>query len=362
MKKLGKSIFFMVPYPLGKAPSQRFRFEQYFNLLRENQFNFVVKPFYSEKTWAILHQEGNFIAKSLKITTSFFSRFLQLFQVIKYDFVFIHREVAPIGPPFFEWIIAKVLRKKIIYDFDDAIWLPNYSEANTRVQKLKYYTKVNGIMKWATRISAGNKYLATYASQYNKNVVVNPTTIDTLNYHNLELYTFEKETNKTVIGWTGTHTTGKYLGFLVPIFEKLSVEFDFEFCVISNEDPGINVENLNFIKWKKESEINDLLRFDIGVMPLSDDLWANGKCGFKALQYMSLGIPAIASPVGMNTEIIDEGVNGFLCTTEEEWFKALHFLLSDKNNREKMHQAARDKIIQKYSVISNQQNFLNLFN
>jgi glycosyltransferase involved in cell wall biosynthesis len=96
-------------------------------------------------------------------------------------------------------------------------------------------------------------------------------------------------------------------------------------------------------------------------MPLSDDQWANGKCGFKALQYMSLGVPAIASPVGINTEIIDNGENGFLCTTEEEWYQAFHYFLSDKVNRDNMHAAARNKIIQKYSVISNQQNFLNLF-
>ena len=121
------------------------------------------------------------------------------------------------------------------------------------------------------------------------------------------------------------------------------------------------LKNLNFIKWTKETEIEDLLRFDIGVMPLSDDQWANGKCGFKALQYMALGIPAIASPVGINNEIIDEGINGFLCKTEEEWYKAFHYFLSDKVNRDNMHRAARNKIIQNYSVISNQQNFLNLF-
>lgn len=354
----------MVPYPLGKAPSQRFRFEQYFNLLEQNGFNFIIKPFYSDKTWLILHQEGHFISKSIRILSSFFVRFFQLFQLKKYDIIFIHREGAPIGPAFFEWIIAKILKKKIIYDFDDAVWLPNYSEANTKVHRLKNYTKVNSIMKWASKVSAGNNYLANYAKQYNTNVVVNPTTIDTDNYHNPELFFSQNakyENEKIVIGWTGTHTTGKYLSFLVPVFEKLNKEFDFEFCVISNEDPAIKLSNLNFIKWNKESEIEDLSRFDIGVMPLSDDLWANGKCGFKALQYMSLGIPTIASPVGMNTEIVDEGINGFLCTTEKEWYDSFYYLLSDVNNRERMRSSARDKIIQNYSVISNQQNFLNLF-
>lgn len=358
---MGKSVFFMVPYPYGKAPSQRFRFEQYFSILEKNGFSYVVKSFYSDKTWVILHQEGYILSKMCRIIASFFIRFSQLFRLRKHDFVFLHREAAPIGPPIFEWIIVKILRKKVIYDFDDAIWLPNYSEANSFFQKLKYYGKVRSIIRWSYKVSTGNTYLAEYAKVINQNVTVNPTTIDSDNYHNPQLYSVNQAKNKTVIGWTGTLTTGKYLSFLTPILEKLAEEFDFEFHVISNEIPPFQLKNLHFIKWKKESEIEDLLKFDIGVMPLTDDKWAKGKCGFKALQYMSLGIPTIASPVGINTEIIDEGINGFLCTTEEEWYKALFYFLSDSQNREKMHVAAREKIISNYSVKSNTSNFLNLF-
>lgn len=359
---MGKSIFFMVPYPLGKAPSQRFRFEQYFNILKEAGYTYEIHSFYSDKTWNILHQEGNFTSKTLRIIASFFIRFNQLFHLKKYDYIFIHREVAPIGPPLFEWLISKILRKKIIYDFDDAIWLPNYSEANTSFQRLKYYSKVNGIMKWASKISAGNQYLVEYALKFNSNVLVNPTTIDTENYHNPTLYSFNITSSIPVIGWTGTHTTAKYLDFLIPIIEKLSLDFEFEFCVISNEIPQAKVKNIHFVKWKKESEIQDLLRFDIGVMPLTDDKWAKGKCGFKALQYMALGIPAIASPVGINNSIIDHGKNGFLCSTENQWCESLRYLLENPSETKKMHDAARQKIIQSYSVNSNKMNFLSLFN
>jgi len=214
-------------------------------------------------------------------------------------------------------------------------------------------------MKWASCISAGNEYLSNYAKQYNSNVFVNPTTIDTLNHHNLSLFN-RIENEKTIIGWTGTHTTAKYLDFLIPIFEKLSLEFEFVFRVISNEEPAMCYDNLQFIKWNKSTEIEDLLKFDIGVMPLSDDKWAKGKCGFKILQYMSLGIPAIASPVGMNSEIIDQGVNGFLCSSEDEWYKSLQFLLSDKINRINIRAAAIKKIQDNYSVKSNSMNFLSI--
>jgi glycosyltransferase involved in cell wall biosynthesis len=356
-----KSVLFFVPYPEGKAPSQRFRFEQYFKILEKNKIEYKVKSFYSKKTWEILHFEGRLFSKIVRIIWSFFIRFFQLFQVFKYDLIFIHREITPIGPPVLEWIIAKILRKKIIYDFDDAIWLPNYSEANTNFQKLKYYSKVNQIMKWATKVSAGNRYLSEYVMKFNENVIVNPTTIDTEFYHNPDLYKSNRNSGKIVIGWTGTHTTAKYLEFLIPIFEKLSFDFDFEFCIISNEEPASKFTNSNFIKWSKETEIEDLLRFDIGVMPLSDDKWAKGKCGFKALQYMSLGIPAIASPVGINTEIIDHGKNGFLCSTEKQWYESIRYLLENSDEIKKMHDSAREKIINKYSVVSNEVNFLKLF-
>lgn len=356
-----KSIIVFMPYPYGKSPSQRFRFEQYLDILSESNFEYTLKPFYSDKTWDILHWEGHTISKVLRVFYAFFIRFFQVFTSVKYDLVFIHREVAPIGPPFLEWLLVKLLRKKVIYDFDDAIWLPNYSEANTKFQKLKYYTKVNGIMKWASKISAGNQYLVDYASQFNLNTIINPTTIDTENYHNPVLFPVV-ENSKPVIGWTGTHTTAKYLEFLAPILEKLANDFDFDFCVISNEEPNFKLANLKFVKWKKETEIQDLLRFTVGVMPLTDDQWAKGKCGFKALQYMSLGVPAIASPVGVNNEIIDHGKNGFLCTTENQWYEALYYLLDNPEETKKMHENARKKIIDKYSVASNKQNFLDLFN
>lgn len=354
-----KSVFFLVPYPKDKAPSQRFRFEQYFKVLDQNNIKYKVRAFYSPKTWVILHLEGHVFRKIYRILFSFVARFIHILQALFYDVIFIHREVAPIGPPIFEFILAKVFRKKIVYDFDDAIWLPNYSEANTNYHKYKNYKKVDEIMQWATVVSAGNDYLADYAKRYNPNVIVNPTTIDTENYHNPLLYKVQR-TDKLVIGWTGTHTTCKYLEFLVPVLDRLKEEFDFEFCVISNQAPDFEIPNINFIKWDKSTEIQDLMRFDIGVMPLYNDKWAKGKCGFKALQYLSLGIPAIVSPIGVNVNIVDEGKNGFLCETSDDWYNALYYFISNVGHRDEMKKAAIQKVENEFSVKSNQSNFLSL--
>jgi glycosyltransferase involved in cell wall biosynthesis len=164
------------------------------------------------------------------------------------------------------------------------------------------------------------------------------------------------------LGWTGTHSTLKYLEPLVPVLQKLESTYPhFRLVVIADKRPSLAVQSLIFLPWLKDREIEDLLQFDIGIMPLSDDVWTRGKCGFKALQYMALGIPAVASPVGVNKEIIDQGVNGFLCATEEEWFIHLKSLINHPTLREQIGQQGRRKVIDHYSVLSNTPTFLSLF-
>lgn len=351
-------ILFVDPYPYGKAPSQRFRFEQYLPLLAEAGHTYKMASFLDEQTWGILYKPGHALSKVKGILKGFLSRFLLLFTLPGYDFVFIHREASPIGPPWFEWAAAKIFRKKIIYDFDDAIWLANTSENNKVVAGIKWHQKVNAICKWAYKVSCGNAYLQQYAAQFNRRAIINPTTIDTLNLHN---QVKDQNTEQVVIGWTGTHSTIKYIAPLVPVIKRLEAHYDFIFCVISNKAPDFNLSSLVFKPWQKESEIADLLSFNIGVMPLEDDPWAKGKCAFKALQYMSLGIPAVVSPVGMNVEVVDSNVNGYVCRTEDEWYSSLERLITDPETRKKMGEAARGKIIKNYSVTANQGNFLQLF-
>jgi glycosyltransferase involved in cell wall biosynthesis len=131
--------------------------------------------------------------------------------------------------------------------------------------------------------------------------------------------------------------------------------------VIADKDPQLPLKNYRFIKWSKENETRDLLNFHIGVMPLYDDEISRGKCGFKAIQYMSLGIPAVVSPVGVNSEIVEDGRNGFVCNSIEEWRDRLELLLKDMGLRIKMGEAARETIVEKFSVIANGQLFLDLF-
>jgi len=353
------NILILAPYPHQIAPSQRFRFEQYLGALTEAGANFEIHPFISLETWQVLHKPRNFLGKALGILKGFWQRLLLLFRLGNFSFVFIHREASHIGPPIFEWAIAKLFGKKIIYDFDDAIWMPNYSEHNASFHKLKYYQKVKHSMKWAHKIAAGNEYLASFAKQFNPNVIVLPTTIDTENHHNQVKQ--HQPNQKIIIGWTGTLTTAKYIEDIIPVLQQLEQKFDFEFRMISNEIPAYQLKSLKFQPWKKETEIADLLAFDIGLMPLVDDKWAKGKCGFKALQYMALGIPPVVSPVGVNTQIVEHGKKGMICQSPEEWERSLSELMTDFSLRQKLGAEARKTVEDSYSVKANTQKFLSLF-
>lgn len=355
-------ILFIIPYPPGRAPSQRFRFEQYLGELSAHGHSYRLAPFLSEATWRILYQPGQMVRKALGIAGGFGRRLLHVLTASAYDFVFIHREAAPVGPPIFEWLLAKVLRKRIIYDFDDAIWLANTSEANSIAARFKWHHKVDSICHWAYKNSCGNAYLAAYARQFSTSVVINPTTIDTVGLHNQ--VRDQLAPGPLVIGWTGTHSTLKYLAPVVPVLAQLEQEgLKFEFRVISNQPPSFDtqLQSLRFVPWQKTTEIADLLTFHVGLMPLEDDQWAQGKCAFKALQYMALGVPALVSPVGMNTEVVQDDYNGYICREPAEWHRQLQQLLTDAQHRQQLGQAARATIEARYSVVANTPNFLGLF-
>lgn len=342
-----QKIHIIAPYPRGEAPSQRFRFEQYLSFLEENGIEIHYHSFHTLTSWKRLYKKGQFLLKVLDVIWNFLRRWGLLFQLLKAKHIFMHREMAHIGPPVFEWILVKVFRKKYIYDFDDAIWMPNYSSVNAKFQKLKAYWKVKKLIQWADKVQAGNQFLANYASQFNKQVTVVPTTIDTTNHHNQLC-----DHNKTpvIIGWTGTHSTIHYLDFLLPILQELETTFDFEFLVISNKNPNLPLKSFRYLEWNGETEIQDLSQIQIGVMPLIEDDWSKGKCGFKALQYMALGMATIASPVGVNSTIIQNSENGFLAETPKEWKEVLQSCLVKEDLRRQIGQKARRTIEEKWSV------------
>jgi glycosyltransferase involved in cell wall biosynthesis len=353
-----KNILFIIPYPPGSAPSQRFRFEQYFEILKKNQYNFDLAPFWSEKGWKILYRPERTVQKSIAFLGGVLRRFTLLGKINSYDFVFIHREAVPLGPPIIEFILTKLFRKKIIYDFDDAVWLPNTSDQNSIAGRLKFHHKVRYICTWSYKVSCGNEFLADFAKTYNDKVLINPTTIDTA-YHKPKKSDNQKKT--VTIGWTGSHSTTKYLNRVTSVLKKLKENYPVNIIVISDQPPAWDFHDFEFVKWNAEEETDQLNRIDIGIMPLDNTAWELGKCGFKALQYIATGIPAVVSDVGVNSQIIDHGINGFLCENQEDWEKHLAVLTESAKKRKEFGEQGRKKVIESYSVISNEALFLSLF-
>ncbi len=351
-------ILILCPYPRNEAPSQRFRFEQYLSYLEEHKMRVTQVPFWSDNSWKILYQKGRFFRKALSLCKAILKRYLLLFRIPFYDFIFIHREFSPVGVPFAVWIIKNIFRKKIIFDFDDAIWLPNVSESNQWTTLLKNHKNTAYLCKVSYKISCGNAFLKEYALQYNPNAFVIPTTIDTENYHNIVL---EKNNHPFIIGWTGSHSTIKYLEEIIPAIERIAKKHSIVFRIISDKKPEFELSCLEFIPWAKSTEIQDLSTFSIGVMPLKNDVWSKGKCGFKALQYMSLGIPALVSPVGANNQIVDHNINGYFCDSIEEWEKHILYLIEKPDELARLSKLTRVKIEENYSVKAVKESFLNLF-
>jgi glycosyltransferase involved in cell wall biosynthesis len=233
-----------------------------------------------------------------------------------------------------------------VFDFDDAIWVRYLSPANLWLSHLRFPGKTSTLCRLARHVMVGNPYLKRYASQFSDRVSVVPTTIDTALYRPRK----EARNNPPVIGWTGSYSTVQYLAAIRPALERLRRRRDFRVVVVGGEGfraEGVDVESR---PWSSLTELEDISLFDVGVMPLPDAEWERGKCGLKALQYMALGIPTVASPVGVNGEIITHAKNGLLATTDDQWEGALDRLLMDSDLREELSRAGRSTVESSYSA------------
>jgi len=352
-------IAFVVQLPKGVSPGQRFRFEAWEPALAEAGYRVDTFPFWSMQGRSVLYRKGFYLRKAASFFGGFLRRIGLLFKIRRYNWVFLQREAMPIGPPVFEWIIAKVLRVPIIYDFDDAIWLPTTTNPLARLVKSAW--KVGRICAWSDKVVGGNDYLCAYARRHTAahRVVRIPTVVNTdRQYKTIKEHTAN---GRVVIGWTGSHSTLIYLNQIAGALERLADEVEFTFLVIADQPPGISITNMKFLPWNKATEIEDLLRMDIGVMPLATDPWTEGKCGFKLIQYLALGIPAVASPVGVNCHIVQDGEAGFFADTDEAWVNALVKLVKNPVQRQQFGRAGREFIERHYSIAAHRAAFLQLF-
>ena len=261
----------------------------------------------------------------------------------QYDIFYVHRRIFP--PLEFAYIRKKA--RRIIFDFGDAIMYRSSSSKNP--YSLSRRIKFAYMMRRLDFVIAGNSFLKSEVLPYNSHVKVIPSSIDLSRYSPKKRYV--RSESPIIIGWLGSSSTLKYLKSLMPTFEKLYQKYPhFQLKIVcdqfldSNKIPVIKKE------WSLETEEADLKSFDIGVMPLKDDLWSRGKCGLKILQYFSVGVPAVCTPVGINRDIVQTGVNGFWAQNEKQWEDRLLQLMQEEDLRREMGIKGRKTVESFYSI------------
>jgi glycosyltransferase involved in cell wall biosynthesis len=343
------NLLVLASKPKGISPSQRFRLEQWApRLERDHGIRLDFSPFESERLAAILNKPGRIAEKAALVARDFVARTSVLRRAADYDAVVIHREAALIGPAIYERLLVRA-GKPIIFDFDDSIWSHSQVTNNGIFSRLHFFGKTSTICRIATAVTAGNDFLASYARRRNPNVQIVPTSIELDDYPPLP----EPESGTPfVVCWTGSTSTLGHFEHARPALERLASQLPLQVKVICNRPPDRPVAgaNMRFIPWGADGEAREIGDCHVGIIPLPDDEVTRGKCGLKALQYMATGRPVVVSPVGVNGEIVDNGQNGFLAGSTDEFASCLSQLARSPELRRSMGAQARRTIESDYSA------------
>lgn len=357
-----KKILYLALHRPDRSPSQRYRIECYADYWQQAGFELHHHAIISAQDDAILYRPAPAWQKMLILCKMIARRTADLLAAKRYDVIIIQREAFMLGTIVFEKSLHLCTKAKIIFDFDDAIWLPNVSEANKRWEFLKNPQKTAKIIALADTIVAGNRYLQQYALQYNPNVHIIPSAIDLRQY---DLQKFPpKDYNPPVvtIGWMGSETTIPHFETILPALEAIYRQYGdkIRFKVVGKADFATPLLPIAAHPWTPDTEVAHINSFDIGIMPLPDDEWSKGKCAMKALQYMAMAVPTIAQKIGANVDIIQDTHNGLLANSQEEWIQQLKCLIDNPSLRQQIGKAGRQTLERSYSVQSLQQQWVNL--
>jgi len=348
-------VLFLVLHRKDRSPGQRYRHEQYISYLESNGVKCHFAPLLATEKEDEIFYGSSLIPKITVGLKALLRRLKSVIDARNYDAVYIYRDAF-----FFGTFFEKKLKKRnvpIIHDFDDAIWLMDKNESQGIFNRLKNPSKTKTICLLAEKVVVGNQYLARYAREFNQNVSIIPSTIDFSKYEKLEQ---NLKNGRVCIGWTGSFSTIKHFETIIPALKKIKEKYQDKVYFKLIGDPTYTNETLE-IKgnpWNSNTEAKDLSELDIGLMPLPNNEWTQGKCGMKGLQYMALEISTIMSPVGVNTDIIQDSENGFLASTEEEWVEKLSILIESQELRQKMGTEGRKTVEERYSVAANKNKWL----
>lgn len=341
-------LLVIAPSLRDTSPGSRFRIEQWIPYLERAGVSCTYAGFEDERLHEIIYTRGNRIRKASEMIRALGRRVRLTSCVRDYDVVFIYEEAARLGPAVLETLI-KWSGVPVVYDFCDPIYVPYVSPTNRHLARLKCFGKTKAICRLADHVLVGHEELAEYARRYNDRVDVVPITIDT------DIYTPRPEPPSDsdhipVIGWSGSHSTVPHLDRVRKVLASLARIRRFRLEVIGAGPYKVEGVETESRAWSREREVSDLQGFDIGIMPLPDDQWTRLRTHLKVRQYFGVGVPAVASPVGVNKEVVQDGVNGFLAENDNQWLDRLVRLIDDTSLRRRMGRAARETIEARYSA------------
>lgn len=320
MKRL--RVLALASYPI-EAASSRHRIAQFIEPLARRGIDVTFSPFLDAVLFDALYKPGMLLRRLPRLLYRTILRIGAVFAALRADVVFVQREAMLFGPPLIEWLIARVLRKPMIVDLDDASWIAYTSPVYGRFATwLKWPAKTDRLIRWARAVSCGSPYVAAYAHG-----VLIPTVVDMNRFRPA----LPRSEEVPTVGWIGTHSTYAYLERLLPVFERLATKVRFRLLIVGSGRAAIDVPGVEVIArpWRLEREVEEFQSIDVGVYPIDDDAWSAGKSGFKAVQYMATGVPFVMSPVGVCATMGIAGRTHLLATTDEEWHHALLQLIGD---------------------------------
>ena len=347
MKVLG-----LASYPV-EAAATRYRLEQFIAPLAERDISLTIHPFLDRKLFAQLYRRGALPRTAIGLFKSALLRLVDVVRASGADVVMVQREAMILGPPLIEWLIARVLKRPMVLDLDDATYVSYTSPTYGRLsQAFKWFSKTDDLIRWARIVTCGNRAIAEYVSSKGATARVVPTVVDT------EIFQPASRAGSgvPVLGWIGTHSTYPYLESIFPVLSELAKTHSFRLKVVGAGQSevrvsGVEVENL---PWDLEREVADFQSIDIGLYPIDAALysgkWAAGKSGFKAIQYMAVGVPYVATPVGGSAELGEVNATHFFAASDAEWRRGLATLIANSKLRQRMGAAARRHVLENYGL------------
>jgi len=347
-----RRLLVLCPYPYDVAAGQRLKFEQYYDDWRVAGWDVDVAPFMDPSLWRILYERGHLAAKIFGVARGYLRRLRDLFRVPRYDLVYVHMYVTPLGTSIAERQ-TRFLARRLVFDVEDNVMAHvtrvNRDHPNPLLRFLRGSGKYRYLIRVADHVVTSSEALNERCEAINQRGACTYISSSVNADRFTPAYRYSNDDIVT-IGWTGTFSSRPYLNLLRGVLQKLATERRFRLRVIGNFDYALPGVDLEVVRWSAQREIEDLQHIDIGLYPLPVDEWVSGKSGLKAIQYMMMAIPCVATEVGTTPQIIRDGENGLLVRSEDEWLVALRQLLDDPEMRRRLGEAARRDAVAKYST------------